>query len=232
MYNYASNRKLSKKLFIFKDLEDSKYQYFQYKDFRNKPQITESVIIPKSNSINFPKNETIKKENIISNKSQDLIQSRVYSNSNTEINDINPNENKNKKNKTESVSICEVIKVSICCCCKKNFKELLIKQPIDIIEKNLDIFIYIRNMILIDIMYKILIDENNKDHINFLSRILVYKKPEQNEKEEELNDFYKPLGRLNLNKLFMSFYELENKREEIRTETDKKIIKLFNNQFK
>ena len=229
MYNYKSNYILSKKLFIFKDTEDSRNRYLQYKDFINKP---ESIIIKGRNPKHTPIKDNEKKENIISNKNQDLSQSRVDSTADI-FNDINPNENNtNKKNNIESLSLFEVIKVSICCCCKKNFKEQLIKQSIDIIEKKLDIFIYIRNMILIDIMYKILIDENNKDHINFLSRILVYKKPEKNEKEEELDDFYKPIEGLNLNKLFMSFYELENKKEEMRPKTEKEIFKLFYNQFK
>ena len=225
VYNYASNRILSKKLFIFEGTEDSKAKYSQYKDSRNKPPITDTCIIKENNiSKIFPKNIEI--ENI-SGKSQDI--SKISAVSTTAI---NPIKNKDKKKKQNPITIMEVCKVSICHCFIKNlsFKEQLIKQSIDFIEKKLDIFIYIRNMILIDILYKILIDENNKDHINFLSRILVYKNP--NGKEEELNDFYKPLGKLDLEKLYDSFYELENKKEEIRTETEKKILKLFKNQLK
>ena len=44
----------------------------------------------------------------------------------------------------------------------------------DIFEKKLDIYIYIKNMILIDIMFKVLMDEVNKDCVNFLSRSLIY----------------------------------------------------------
>ena len=175
------------------------------------------------------KNDTTKIENNNGNI-EELNQNILKSFAN-----INQNENNIKKINPEPISIIEVIKASICRCCNKNisFKEQLIIQSIDFIEKKLDIFIYIRNMILIDIMYKILIEENNKDCINFLSRILVYKKPEQNKKKVELNDFYKPLGRLvDLNKLYMSFYNLEKKHEETRTEIENEIVKLFNNHFK
>ena len=195
VYNYASNRILSKKLFIFDDTEDSKAKYSQYVDFRNKPPITDTGF---SKEIDIPKSYPKNIEND-SNKSQDM--SNIRGKSTIAINTI---KNKDKKKKQNPITLMEVIKVSICHCFIKNlsFKEQLIKQSIDFIEKKLDIFIYIRNMILIDIMYKILIDENNKDHINFLSRILVYKKP--NGKEEELNDFYKPLGKLDLDKLYKS----------------------------
>ena len=83
-------------------------------------------------------------------------------------------------------------------------------------------------MILIQIMYKILIDDNNKDYINFLSRIMIYlniKKDEEEEDEEELNDIYKPVSKLN-GELYNHFKNLiENSK---KTEIEEKIISLFN----
>ena len=38
----------------------------------------------------------------------------------------------------------------------------------DIFDKKLDIYIYTKNMILIDIMYQILMSDINKDYVNFL----------------------------------------------------------------
>ena len=183
----------------------------------------ESINNKRRNSIDKPQSNNTNIENINSENNEDLSQYRVETSA-----DINPKKNNKKRINPKSISILEVIKVSICYYCfkkKLSFKEQLIKQSIDLMEKKLDIFIYIRNMILIDIMFKILVDENSKDSINFLSRILVYKKPEQNEKEEEINDFYKPLGRLvDLNKLYRSFYNLEKKHEETRTEIENEIV--------
>ena len=226
IYSYESNRILSKKLFIFEGDEDSKVKYLQYKNSRN-----ESPKSIPSNYVNIREKE--KGKNNITKRGERIPSNDSLSQGIEETNvgyyDL---KNNNKEINQRSISLPDVVKVSICCCLKKKlrFKEQLIKQSIDIIEKKLDIFIYIRNMILLDIMYKILIEENNKSYINFLSRVLVYKKPEKDEKE--MNDFYKPLEELDLNNLYKLFCDLEKKPEKERTEKEKKIVKLFNNLFK
>ena len=97
-------------------------------------------------------------------------------------------EEEEKKNKNP-FSILDIFKISIFTCCenKLNYKEKQIKDAMDIFEKKLDIYIYIKNMILIDIMYQILMEDANKDCINFLSRSLLHLNKKKKEENEELN---------------------------------------------
>ena len=98
----------------------------------------------------------------------------------------------------------------------------------DIFEKKLDIYIYIKNMILIDIMYQVLMNDVNKDYINFLSRSLLHLNKKKKEEVEEINKFYKPTSKLdsdNSDKLYHEFLKLMEKSE--KTEMEKKLIWLF-----
>ena len=83
-------------------------------------------------------------------------------------------------------------------------------------------------MILIDIMFKVLMDEVNKDCVNFLSRSLIYLEKKKTEEEEELNNIYKPTSKFdsdNSNKLLAAFQSLMEKTK--KTEIEKKIISLY-----
>jgi len=126
----------------------------------------------------------------------------------------------------ENIGTMEVIKVSIFTsiysCLKKEltYKDQLIKESLDILDKKLDVYIYIRNMILIDIMYQILIDNKYKDSINFLSRSMIYLNKKKEEEEIELNEVYKSTSKVNLDKLYNQFTKLIEKTE--KTEIEKK----------
>ena len=83
-------------------------------------------------------------------------------------------------------------------------------------------------MILIDIMYKVLMDDINKDCINFFSRSLIYLDKKKKEEEEEINNFYKPTSKCDSeysDKLLSEFKSLIDKKE--KTEIEKKIIALY-----
>ena len=144
-------------------------------------------------------------------------------------NDENKNENENY------ISLYEVIKISFltfCECCEKKiklkYKEKIVKEAMDIFDKKLDIYIYTKNMILIDIMYQILMSDINKDYINFLSRSLIYLDKNIKEVSKELDAIYKPSSKLNSdysNKLFKKFTKLVEKEET--TEIENKIISLY-----
>ena len=71
---------------------------------------------------------------------------------------------------------------------KLKLKDNLTSNAKNILYNKLDIVLYIRKMILIDTMYKYLMDDNNKDIINFLSmpKISLYNKKEEN----DLNSAY------------------------------------------
>lgn len=211
IYYYKSNRILSKKLFIFEENSNNKIHNLQITNTINKSRLRASHFNINLNSIRTNNNNT-----------EGLSKS------------IRVNRRNEKILRTKSIYTAEFFKVSFCSCCKKKehlkFKEKLIKQSTDILEKKLDIFIYIRNMILIDIMYQILIDDNNKDYFNFLSRTLNYKDQEYDEKEEEVDDIYKPTRKLNLDKLYDTFNNLVTKKESEQTETEKKILALFDDK--
>ena len=147
-------------------------------------------------------------------------------------------EKEENKNENENyIGLFEIIKISFytfCKCCEKNIKlkakEKIVKEAMDIFDKKLDIYIYIKNMILIDIMYQILMSDINKDYINFLSRSLNYLNKNDKKEKEELYEIYAPTIKLNSdysNKLYKKFLKLIGK--ENKTEIEKKIISLYKN---
>ena len=89
-----------------------------------------------------------------------------------------------------SYSMCEMIIELLPSCFKtKNFKykESLIRESHIILDSKLDVFLYIRNMLLFDSINKIYLE--NKSIINFLSRTIIYlEKREEKEKEEEIEE--------------------------------------------
>ena len=124
----------------------------------------------------------------------------------------------------------DIFKISIFTCCenKLNYKERLIKEAMDIFDKKLDIYIYIKNMILIDIMYQILMSDINKDCVNFVSRSLIYLNKKKKEEDKEINEVYQPtskLGPANSDKLYHEFKKLIEKTE--KTEIEQKILSLY-----
>ena len=81
-------------------------------------------------------------------------------------------------------------------------------------------------MILIDIIYKVLMDDINKDCVNFISRSLIYLDKKKKEEEEELNNFYNPVTKFRTDdKLYREFKNLMEKNG--KTEIEKKIISLY-----
>ena len=144
---------------------------------------------------------------------------------------LDENDNKNY------ISVFEVIKISIftyCECCEKKiklkYKEKIIKEAMNIFDKKLDIYIYTKNMILIDIMYQILMNDINKDYVNFLSRSLIYLNKTDKKESKELEEIYEPTTKLNSDyskKLYDEFMDLMEKNK--KTDIEKKIISLYKN---
>ena len=131
-----------------------------------------------------------------------------------------------------SFNLCEII-ISLLCPCylsgnlkiKNEFNE----KAIDFLYNKLDIILYTRNMILLDIINQTLLDDYKKDIINFLSRPILYldgkdfkeKKPDifyLNYTEEDFDKFAD--GFLNL------FQKADKKnREKKLTELSKQKLK-------
>ena len=243
IYNgFHASLSMSKKLFFFDEIKkDNKYSILKQNSIKNNSTTGKN----NTNSNNDSINEIPEIINI-DNKKNDSKKDPVVIYKNNYINKIDSEENlninkklkrdENEKKSKNYVSAYEVIKISIlsCCCCKckcckKNikYKEKSIKKAMDIFDKKLDIYIYTKNMILIDIMYRITMNDINKNYINFLTRSLIYLNKSDKKESEELKQIYEPTTKLNSdysNKLFNEFKKLMEKEE--KTEMEKKIIRL------
>ena len=131
-----------------------------------------------------------------------------------------------------SYNIFEIIISSfLCCFMTKNLKlKKNITEKANIILYNkLDIVLFVRNMILLDLMNDTLLNYNNnrKDIIKFLSRpIISINKNEEN----ELNDFYKQYNENDFDNFYHETSELVLKSKGL--EMEKKLITLSNYQLK
>lgn len=78
----------------------------------------------------------------------------------------------------------------ICKCCltkKLKIKDDLTEKAISLLDSKLDITLYVRNMMLIDIMNEILFDPETRDIVNLLTRPIISLK---NNDEKNLSLFY------------------------------------------
>jgi len=243
-YNdFHANRSMSRKLFFFEEKDNNKFNLLKRKNSISSTDTSIPRININDITINdFEEKEKKDEKNLTSMpiihtakvNNNFIVPSEKHLNREEEINirkikTKEEKENEEKKNKNP-FSILDIFKISVFTCRenKLNFKEKQIKDAIDIFEKKLDIYIYIKNMILIDIMYQVLMNDVNKDYINFLSRSLLHLNKKKKEENEEINKFYQPttkLGSDNSDKLYHEFLKLMEKPE--KTEMEKKLICLF-----
>ena len=237
--NFHANRSMSRKLFFLEEKENNKFNFLKRRNSitSNASLIVNSINI---NDITMNTNEEKEDKNNNANTMPVIFTPQNYNNFirpsdkkiNSEERNMNKKDEKENKKKNSFTILSHIISYfkNIFCCCKNklNFEEKLINNAADIFDKKLDIYIYIKNMILIDIMYKVLMDDINKDCINFISRSLIYLDKKKKEEEEELNTFYKPTSKCDSkysDKLFSEFKSLIDKKE--KTEIEKKIIALY-----
>ena len=143
--------------------------------------------------------------------------------------DLNVKEKNNKKLEY-SFNVIEIIIISLCKCCIS--KSLQSKKNINIKAKEilyykLDIALYIRNMILIDLLNEIMLDKNKKDIINLLSRPLL---SVNKNKKFHFSEFYNHFCDNDFNNFYEGVSELIQKSN--KKEKEKKIILLVNNALK
>jgi hypothetical protein len=131
---------------------------------------------------------------------------------------------------------------------KREKKYKLMELLFNTLDKKVDIFRYIRNMICLEIIYKLLIDDNYKEFINYLSRSLLYLENNgeenridnkientidnkientiDNKKENTIENFYKYSDEMNSDFLIKKIEDLNIKMN--KTEIEKKLISLIN----
>ena len=111
---------------------------------------------------------------------------------------------------------------------KLKLKDNLALNAKNILYNKLDVISYVRKMILIDTMYKYLIDDNKKDIINFLSmpKISLSIKKEEN----DLNSVYLDNYEADFDKFCDKILELAQK--SMIEKNHKKLICLSNQELK
>ena len=170
----------------------------------------------------------------IKNKSQFQQNNNCNENKKDKIETSEREENAKEEIKAEKIkydfNIFEVIGITICKCCLS--KDLKIKYNLNekansILYSKLDIVLYVRNMILFEILNETFLGLDAKDVVNFLSRpIISLNGKEQN----ELAIFYHSYKSDDFNKFYDELKDLSQKSNKRSEETQ--LITLTNKQLK
>ena len=165
--------------------------------------------------------------------------SNIYSGIRLNINS-NLIEARTKKNKKKEINklrkikytynVFEIIISSFLYCCMSNnlkIKKDITEKSNNILYSKLDIIVYIKNMILLDIINETLLNNNRKGIIKFLSRPII----SINKKEDNyLNDFYKNYYESDFDNFYSDISELIQKTE--KRETEQQLLSLSYKQLK
>ena len=117
-----------------------------------------------------------------------------------------------------------------CKCClsrKLKIKDDLYEKAISFLDNKLDIVLYIRNMILIDIINKTILDNDTKDILNFLTRPIISLKDSE---EDDMSLFYEKYKNTDFDKFYNELIQISNKKDKRNEE--KKLISVCNKQLK
>ena len=110
---------------------------------------------------------------------------------------------------------------------KLKVKDDLTEKAIALLNSKLDITLYVRNMMIIDIINEILLDPETRDIVNFLARpIISLKRVEEN----ELSLFYHKYKEANFEKFYKEVIQLSNK--VVKTKEDIRLISICNKHLK
>jgi len=129
-----------------------------------------------------------------------------------------------------SFNLCEILNILVCSCCMKKklrVKNDLNEKAVNILNNKLDIVLYIRNMILFDILNETILDESKKSIINFLCRPIL--SLNQNE-ESKFGEFYRNYREENFDTFLSSISSLVKKTQ--KEQREKRLVELCYEQFK
>ena len=121
-----------------------------------------------------------------------------------------------------------ISKLCKCCLTKElRIKAYLARQAERLLYNKLDIALYVRNMLLFDIMNETVINSETKDIINYLTRpIISYKHNE----EEELSLFYNNYKKVDFDKFYEEAIQLSKKIDKRKEEI--KLLSICNRHLK
>ena len=241
--NFYSEHSITKKLFFFKEIENNNI------DFAKKHKQIQKLIILTNPFIKldnkYPKNKAKKEKNKIKEKMEEEKNTSKRSET-TPIKSINLDyelieprriltsqwmaKTRTGKKINYNFNIFEIIISNLCCCCltkKLSSKRDLKMKADEILNEKIDIILYIKNMILFEIMKQRMLNHNVYEIVKFVIRPVVslYKKEEFNYKE-----IYKKYCEKDFNNLFNETSKLVRKSKRINKEI--KLIPLTNQKLK
>jgi len=261
-YNqFALNHTLTKKIFFFKDVKDEHINYFpnnhkiinlinKMKDINN-PSNNDNNDIDNDNDIKFYENiiKSNIKNSIYLNQKDSIApkNTEVGQESNLNFNipqdtEKNISEKELKPREIEfSYNKFEIFFNKCLCCCyccrcmPKNFqlKKQITSKAMEIISDKLDIVLYIRNTILLDLMKKILLGDDKEGIIKFLNRPILSLKENNNLQITNLNGKQKQnnnIIKINENYSDIDFENCEKEvnnlasNKKVISEVDRKLI--------
>ena len=185
----------------------------------------------KSNKIRINKRNNFTKDLMIKNEKNNRKQKRysidnqsknILDNNNIKMNNLKTlgkededndskksKSKKNDKNINYNFSLIEIISSLLFPCLLRGnlkIKNEYYDKATEFLYNQLDIILYVRNMVLFDIINETLLDEEKKNIINFLSRPLLYL-----DKKENKNIFYQNYYETDFDKFYDGYQELAHK---------------------
>ena len=128
-----------------------------------------------------------------------------------------------------SYNIFEIILNSLFFCCLPKYlerKRKLNEKANNLLNKKLDVALYVKNVLLFEIMHQTLIDDKRNGIINFISRPTISTKSE----DKELSEFYKAYSYSDFERFHFEINELiQNPRLD---ENEKKLVSLCNKDLR
>ena len=210
-YNYKQNKYEEK----YSDDGEYNENYPDYKDNKNKRYKNKNAML------NFRYNEGN------NNDLSESIGTKIDDYSDSE----RPRKRKKRKEKVENkFNILEIIVSQLFCCCmckKIKLKHQANEKANELLFKKLDINVYVRNMILFDLLNLTTIDSIKKPLINFLSRPVV---SISQKNKGEFNEFYKNFRERDFNKFYDKIQEVAQKSK--RDEGEEKLFSISNERLK
>jgi len=170
-------------------------------------------------------------------RNNELCETNQFTNTNRNLYTITNNKDKEttlEDNDVEKVeyeyNLYEKIKTIICKCCLS--KELKVKNALNekamsILDDKLDIVLFVRNMMLIDIINATLLDTETDDIVNFLARPIITLKDDE---DDEFSMLYHKYKETDFEKFYKEIVHLSNKPNKRMEEI--KLISICNKHLK
>ena len=170
-------------------------------------------------------------------RNNELCETNQFTNTNRNLYTITNNKDKEttlEDNDVEKIeyeyNLYEKIKTIICKCCLS--KELKVKNTLNekamsILDDKLDIVLFVRNMMLIDIINATLLDTETDDIVNFLARPIITLKDDE---DDEFSMLYHKYKETDFEKFYKEIVHLSNKPNKRMEEI--KLISICNKHLK